>query len=185
MTLHADARSVLADWAAPDAAQAQLRERYLAHLDAHPDGMLRSAYPGHVTAGGLVIDHAGDRVLLNLHRKARRWFHFGGHCEPSDATLFGAAAREVREESGLTELRFHPEPVQLDVHTVAFCAAPDGSRRGEVDHLDVRYVAAAPPGAQEVVSEESLDVRWWPVGDLPELEPAMHGLIGRARSLLA
>jgi hypothetical protein len=38
--------------------------------------------------------------------------------------------------------------------------------------------------AREVVSEESLAVRWWPVGDLPELEPAMLDLIARARAIL-
>jgi 8-oxo-dGTP pyrophosphatase MutT (NUDIX family) len=179
VSLHADAHATLAAWDPPTPEQAALRARYLAHLEAFPDGMWRSAYPGHLTAGALVIDHTGSRVLLNLHRKAGRWFHFGGHCEPGDTTLFAAAAREVREESGLTGLRFHPDPVQLDVHTVAFCG-----ERGDVDHLDVRYVAAAPPGAREVVSEESLAVRWWPVDALPELEPAMHELIGRARAVL-
>ncbi|GAB3868161.1 NUDIX hydrolase [Nocardioides maradonensis] len=179
MTLHADALATLRGWTAPTDAQEQLRQRYVALLASTPDGVWRSAYPGHVTAGTLVIDESGEQVLLNLHRKAGRWFHFGGHCEPGDATLSGVALREAHEESGLTELRFHPEPVQLDVHTVAFCGD-----HGDVDHLDVRYVAAAPPDARHAVSDESLAVRWWPVGDLPELEPAMHELIARARAVL-
>jgi hypothetical protein len=32
----------------------------------------------------------------------------------------------------------------------------------------VRFVAVAPAGAVAVVSEESTDVRWWPVDALPE-----------------
>lgn len=179
MSLHADALATLRAWPAPTGEQEALRERYVHHLESDADGMWRSAYPGHVTAGALVLDEPGDRVLLNLHRKAGRWFHFGGHCEPADRTLHGVAEREAREESGLEVLRFHPEPVQLDVHTVPFCG-----ERGDVDHLDVRYVAAAPVDAREVVSEESLAVRWWPVGDLPELEPAMLDLIARARAIL-
>jgi 8-oxo-dGTP pyrophosphatase MutT (NUDIX family) len=179
VSLHADAHATLAAWVPPTPEQSTLRDRYQRHLEGAPDGMWRSAYPGHITAGALVIDDTGERVLLNLHRKAGRWFHFGGHCEPGDATLLGVAQREAREESGLTDLRFHPEPAQLDVHTVAFCG-----EHGDVDHLDVRYVAAAPADAEHAVSEESLAVRWWPVDALPDLEPAMHDLIRIARATL-
>ena len=101
--------------------------------------MYRTHFPDHLTAGVLVIDSPGEQVLLNLHRKAQRWFAFGGHCEPGDATLAGAALREGLEESGLDALRFDPVPAQLDEHPVPFC-----DRRGIVHHLDVRYVAAAP-----------------------------------------
>ncbi|GAA4093418.1 NUDIX hydrolase [Nocardioides kongjuensis] len=179
MSLHADALGVLTSWRAPDAVEEALRERYVAHLASTPEGMRRASYPDHITAGTLVIDATGERVLLNLHRKAGRWFHFGGHCEDDDATLAAVALREAHEESGLRELAFHPEPVQLDLHTVPFCG-----ERGDVNHLDVRYVAAAPVDATAVVSDESLAVRWWPVDDLPELEPAMHALIARARAIL-
>jgi 8-oxo-dGTP pyrophosphatase MutT (NUDIX family) len=179
VTLHADALATLSGWTAPDTAQDELRARFVAHLEGTADGMWRSSYPDHITAGALVIDGTGDRVLLNLHRKARRWFAFGGHAEPDDLTLADVAAREAREESGITDLRLVPSPAQLDVHPVPFC-----DPRGEVKHLDVRYVAIAPPAAREVTSEESLDVRWWPVDALPELEPGMVDLVGIARSLV-
>lgn len=177
--LHADALATLSSWTAPDAAQEELRERLVAHLRATPDGMWRSAYPDHLTAGTIVLDAAGDRVLLNLHRKAQRWFAFGGHAEPGDATLADVALREAREESGIDDLAFHGEPLQLDVHVVPFC-----DPRGGVSHLDVRYAALAPVDAREVVSDESLAVRWWPVEALPELEDSMVVLIHRARDLL-
>jgi hypothetical protein len=34
-------------------------------------------------------------------------------------------------------------------------------------HLDVRYLVRAPAGAVPVRSDESDDLRWWPVGSLP------------------
>lgn len=179
MTLHDDALATLRAWGAPDAGQEELRARFVAHLERTPDGMWRSSYPHHLTAGALVIDSAGERVLLNLHRKARRWFAFGGHAEDGDRTLADVAAREAREESGIPDLRLVPQPAQLDVHPVPFC-----DPRGEVHHLDVRYVAIAPPTAREVTSEESLDVRWWPIDALPELEPGMVDLVGLARTLV-
>lgn len=178
MSLHADALAALTTWSAPDAAQEQLRERYVAHLRAHPDGLERACRPAHLTAGVLVIDATGEHVLLNLHRKARRWFHFGGHLEADDATLAAAALREGREESGIDDLELHPEPAQLDAHVVEFCGAP-----GRVEHLDVRYVARAGAGVRPQVSEESLDVRWWPVDALPEdLEQRLHELLAIARA---
>ena len=51
-----------------------------------PTGCERACFPDHLTAGTVVLSADGDEVLLNLHRKARRWFAFGGHCEPGDAT---------------------------------------------------------------------------------------------------
>lgn len=174
--LHADAVTVLRAWSTSDSGQAALRDRFVAHLEQHPDGMRRSCVPAHVTAGALVIAADGEHVLLNLHRKARRWFHFGGHCDPDDVLLADVAAREAREESGIADLRLLPGPVQLDEHVVPFCAAGR-----EVHHLDVRYVAVAPPDAVHRVSEESVALRWWPVTELPDLEPAMLDLIGLAR----
>lgn len=179
MTLHADALAVLTGWAPPSPAQGALRDRYVAHLRAHPDGLERSCLPDHLTAGTLVLDASRDRVLLNLHRKARRWFAFGGHCEPADTTLAGAALREGVEESGLAGLRLDPVPLHLDEHAVDFC-----DPRGTVHHLDVRFAALAPPGAEHATSAESLDVRWWPVDALPELEAEMHDLIRLARERL-
>lgn len=179
MSLHEDALATLASWTAPDPEQELLRTRFVRHLHTTPDGMWRSSYPRHVTAGALVIDRDGTRVLLNLHGKAQRWFAFGGHAERGDVSLANVARREALEESGIVGLELDPVPAQLDVHPVPFC-----DPRGEVFHLDVRYVAVAPPEAEQVVSDESLDVRWWPVDGLPELEPSMHDLIAIARGRL-
>lgn len=173
--LHADARATLAGWAPPTREQAALRERYVAHLDAHPDGMTRACVPDHLTASTLVLSHDHTRVLLTLHAKARRWFQFGGHCEPGDATLAGAALREAGEESGLAGLAIDPVPVQLSEHAVPFCGPS-----GDVHHLDVRFLAVAGADAVHAVSEESLDVAWWPVGALPEPEPDLVELVALA-----
>jgi len=175
VTLHADALAVLTGWTPPSAPQAALRDRYLEHLRAHPDGMTKPCFPAHVTASCLVLSPDRSHVLLTLHAKARHWFQFGGHCEQADPTLAAAALREAGEESGLHALTLLPGPVHLDAHRVNFCH-PDGP----VDHLDVRYAAVAPYD-EPVVSDESLDVRWWPVDALPTDEPSMLELVALAR----
>jgi 8-oxo-dGTP pyrophosphatase MutT (NUDIX family) len=176
VTQHADALAVLAGWSAPDEAQERLRAEYVAHLEAHPDGCGKPCFPDHLTAGALVLSDDGRRVLLNLHRKARRWFAFGGHIEPEDPTLAAAAGREATEESGLPDLVVDPDPVHLSKHPVDFC-----SPRGTVQHLDVRYLAVVPAETVPVVSEESLDIRWFDVDDLPTDEPDMLELVSLAR----
>jgi len=172
VTLHADARSTLRSWAPPTAGLETVRRRFVAHLEAHPDGLTRDCRPDHITASTLVLSHDLASVLLTLHAKAGAWFQLGGHCEPGDATLAGAALREAAEESGIGDLRLDPVPVQLSEHAVPFCG-PDG----DVHHLDVRFVAVAPAYAKHSVSEESLDVRWWPVGALPHPEADLVELV--------
>ncbi|AGS71707.1 NUDIX hydrolase [Streptomyces collinus] len=147
MSLHDDAVLVLKGYGD----QEELRQVYLDHLDAHPDGMWKACGDGHVTASALVIDPERGRVLLTLHRKLRMWLQMGGHCEPSDATLADAALREGTEESGVAGLTLLPGgPVRLDRHHTP-CAW----------HLDVQYAALAPSGAVEAISDESLDLRWF------------------------
>jgi 8-oxo-dGTP pyrophosphatase MutT (NUDIX family) len=181
VTLHDDASAVLAGWPAPSPEQELARRRYVEHLAAHPDGLSRGCRPDHLTASTLVLSADGERVLLTLHAKAHAWFQLGGHCEPGDATLAGAALREATEESGITGLDLDPLPVQLSEHPVPFCGP---ARPGPVvHHLDVRFLAVAPEGAAAAVSEESLDVRWWPADALPDPQPDLVELValGRAR----
>jgi 8-oxo-dGTP pyrophosphatase MutT (NUDIX family) len=177
---HRDALTVLSRWASPTVEQAALREEYVAHLHAHRDGTSRDCSPAHLTCGAVVLDATGDRVLLTLHAKARRWFHLGGHLEPGDPSLAAAALREATEESGAEGLVLDPVPVQLDAHEVSFCGGLPATR-----HLDVRFLAVAPPGSEVAVSDESLDVAWWPVDGLPTEEASLHQLVDLARARLA
>jgi 8-oxo-dGTP pyrophosphatase MutT (NUDIX family) len=177
MSAHAEALAALRAWTPPTPEQSVLRDRYVSHLESRPDGLTRGCRPDHLTASTLVLSADGGSVLLTLHAKAHRWFQLGGHIEPSDATLAGAALREATEESGLTALRLDPVPVQLSEHPVPFCG-PDG----EVHHLDVRFLAVAPAGTAVEVSDESLEVRWWPADALPEPEADLVELVALARA---
>ena len=172
---------LLTGWIAPDAEQEALRRAYLEHLAAHPGACAKAGPPAHLTASALVVDAAGSATALVLHGKARQWFQPGGHLEAQDADLAAGALREAREETGLSRLRIDPVPLRLDRHGL-------GTAFGRCrEHLDVQFLvvadgaegvadgAAAGAASEEITgSAESLDVRGWPLEEVPDAHSVGH-----------
>jgi 8-oxo-dGTP pyrophosphatase MutT (NUDIX family) len=176
MSLHDSVIDALTRWDAPDPEQDALRHAILAFVLARPDACLRACEPGHITASALVLDHSGTHALLTLHPRIGRWLQLGGHCEESDSDIAAAALRESTEESGIEGLRIDPEMVALHVHPLT-CSLGLPTR-----HLDLQFVVRAPAGAQIVRSDESLDLRWWPLDAMPRDDPALVALAKAAQA---
>ncbi len=160
--LHADAVALLGAWHAPDHGQSALREAFLGLLAARPDATARACVPGHITASCVVLSADRASVLLTLHPRLGRWVQLGGHCEPGDASVHAAAAREATEESGIAQVAVEPWPVHLDVHPLT-CSLGVPTR-----HFDVRFLGIAPAGAVPAISTESDDLRFFPLDRLPD-----------------
>lgn len=114
----------------------------------------------------MMFDATLSHVLLTLHHRVGRWLQLGGHCEDSDETIVDVAVREAAEESGIAGLRLTPTLVRLDRHPIT-C-----SLGVPTFHLDVQFAAVAPASPDGrlpalTISEESADLAWWPVSDLP------------------
>ena len=168
------ARLEQADLPSPDPAAE--RERVLALLEAHGDELAdRTTTPGHLTGSALVVDAAGERVLVLLHAKLHRWLQPGGHAD-GDHELAGVALREATEETGIDGLEVLVPAVDLDVHAV-----DHGDALGEHLHLDLRFVVVAPPGAVERGNHESLGMRWVTPAELEGLADE-EGLVRLARA---
>lgn len=161
MSIRESAIAILTEWQAPNPAQDSLRHAVLAFVHARADSCRRACEPGHVTASTLVLDESGDRVLLTLHPRLGRWVQLGGHCEDDDGDIIAAALREATEESGIAGLHMAPDLIAVHVHPVT-CSLGVPTR-----HLDLQFAAHAPGGAQIAISDESVDLRWWPVNALP------------------
>jgi 8-oxo-dGTP pyrophosphatase MutT (NUDIX family) len=143
----------------------QHRERVVELVEAHPDVLLRTCVPGHLTGSAVVVDPAKGSTLLMLHRKLGRWFQPGGHAD-GDANLAHVAFREATEETGIEGLAVVVPAIDVDVHEVHL---PDGVHV----HLDVRYLVLAPADAVAPGNHESLQLAWVDRAGLEQLTPAV------------
>ena len=156
--------SLLVGYAEAWPAERNLAARFLTFVGTHPDCLLRTCAPGHITASAWI--EAADRsaCLLTHHRKLGRWLQLGGHCD-GDANLARVALREAVEESGIGDLAIDPLPVDLDVHVI-----PARGSEPEHLHLDTRFLIHAPTDARATASEESLELRWFAPEGLATIE---------------
>ncbi len=157
------ARAVVAGFVPVSPEQARARRATLSLLDETADPLGRQD-GGHLTGSALVVDAAGQRVLVLWHKKLGIWVQPGGHLD-GDGDLARSARREAVEETGISGLRLaSPLPVDLDVHHVA---PPDA---GPHAHHDVRFVVVAPPGAEPMANDEADRFRWLSLDEI-EADP--------------
>jgi 8-oxo-dGTP pyrophosphatase MutT (NUDIX family) len=180
MSVRESVIETLTGWPAPDFGQEALREAVLGFVLGRDDACRRECAAGHITASALVIDATGTQALLTLHPRLGRWVQLGGHCETGDGHIVSAAQREAVEESGVGDLEIDPDLIAIHVHPIT-CSLGVPTR-----HLDLQFIARAPADATIEVSDESLDLRWWPLDALPEnSDHALAQLVSLARRHIA
>lgn len=136
---------------------------------------------GHVTCGAVVTDRDGSLLLIR-HKALNTWLLPGGHLEPEDADLLGAALRELREETaiswdGTASSLDREVPIDIDVHSI-----PANPAKGEPAHwhADFRFAFQVERADVEVQLEEVDGYAWRPVTDAPTPE-----LVQKLSDLLA
>jgi 8-oxo-dGTP diphosphatase len=86
-----------------DVVEEQHRDQTLGWLTS-TDDIFRRAKPAtpapHLVSYGVLLDPAGERLLLVDHRLAGLWLPTGGHVEPEEDPA-QAVRREIREELGI------------------------------------------------------------------------------------
>lgn len=130
-------------------------------ITANADAFCRTNLVAHMTASAWVVNNARDRVLMVYHNIYDSWSWTGGHAD-GETDLLSVALREVREETGLENLRLLSDGIySLEVLTV------DGhEKRGEYVpshlHLNVTYLVEADEReALHICEAENSGVRWF------------------------
>ncbi|MGJ5696098.1 NUDIX domain-containing protein [Streptomyces sp. SID7815] len=88
-----------------------------------------------------------------------QWALPGGHVEPGE-TSCAAAARELAEEAGV-----YAAPEELT--QVGTWDDPARDPRGR--YVTVAYQLTVIPGTSAEAGDDAVNVRWWPLADLPPL----------------
>ncbi|MFJ2419187.1 NUDIX hydrolase [Streptomyces brevispora] len=123
----------------------------------------RQTFPMHVTAGALLVRDSAE-VLLIEHLAYGITLQPGGHLEPTDTTLVGAAIRELSEETGIDPAQI--VPVSMHPAYVEFGQVPARPAKDEPVHyhLDIGYAFATADAEVGCIQEsEVTGAAWYPL----------------------
>ena len=115
----------------------------------------------HLTASAWVVSPDRRQVLMAYHNIYKSWSWLGGHAD-GQRDLLAVSLREVREESGLTDLR----PVSPAIYSVEILTVDGHEKRGAYVsshlHLNVTYLLEADPALPVRKKEdENRAVAWF------------------------
>jgi ADP-ribose pyrophosphatase YjhB (NUDIX family) len=116
----------------------------------------------------------GEELLLVRRADNGRWTPVTGIVDPGEEPAV-AAAREAMEETGV-EIRVDRLAATGVAGEVTY---PNGDR---AVYLDLTFACTWLAGDAHVADDESVDVRWWPLDALPELQPVVLERIRAALS---
>jgi ADP-ribose pyrophosphatase YjhB (NUDIX family) len=108
-----------------------------------------------------VVLNEHDEVLLVRRADTGRWTLIGGILEPGEQPAVGLL-REIHEETAVEAAIDR----LVSVESLPPANYPNGD---QVQFLDLCFRCHPLRGEARVNDDESLEVRWWPLNDLPDL----------------
>lgn len=121
----------------------------------------RDNLSAHLTVSGWVVSPDRTQVLMAYHNLYDSWAWLGGHAD-GETDLLAVAIREVREESGLTQV----QPVSEEIFSVEILPVSGHEKRGTYVpshlHLNVTFLLEADPTqAVRCKPDENSRVAWF------------------------
>ncbi len=118
---------------------------------------------GHLTVGAFVYCKKEDKFLVLYHKDLKMYLCPGGHVDKEDATLYDASKRELKEETGLENLKVllinnKIMPFDIDIHLIPFNKRIN---MPEHYHFDFRYLFFVNDITDIIIDEkESKGYKW-------------------------
>ena len=120
----------------------------------------RSNLAGHLTGSGWIVDDSYSHCLLIHHKKLNRWLQPGGHAD-GNQNIQQVALKEVEEETGIKDILPVAGIFDVDVHLI-----PGHKGIPEHYHYDIRYLFITSKQTPLMISDESNDLKWFPLENL-------------------
>ena len=141
------------------------KQELLAWLDSGIDIYSRRCNAAHLTASAWVVSPDREKVLMAYHNLYNSWAWLGGHADGME-DLQAVAAKEVGEESGLTELT----PLGNGIFSLEILTVDGHEKHGRYVpshlHLNVTYLLEAEEDQPLRVCEaENSGVAWFSLAD--------------------
>lgn len=115
----------------------------------------------HMTASAWVLNKERTRVLMVYHNIYDSWSWLGGHAD-GERDLLSVAVREVKEESGIQNVR----PLSEDIFSLEILTVDGHEKNGSYVsshlHLNVTYLLEADEGENVAIKpDENSGVGWF------------------------
>lgn len=135
----------------------KLIPQFIELMNAKDNCFYRNCFnSGHITGSGLLINGAGDKVLLNHHKSHGKWLTFGGHAD-GEEDIAAVALREAIEESGIESIDFAQKEIfDIDIHPIPMNVEKQEDAH---HHFDIIFLLQAKTENFHL-SDESCDLRW-------------------------
>ena len=154
-------REIIANYTPCCEQEAHDKRMMLDCLDKRADVLERRDELCHFTASAWVVNPQRTKVLMLYHNIYQSWSWPGGHAD-GEEDLLGVALREVREETGLENVR----PAAEELYSLEILTVNAHFKKGKYVvphlHLNLTYLLEADE-AQDVHSkpDENSAVQWF------------------------
>ena len=131
-------------------------------------------FNGHVVVGGFIYAKKEKKFLVIYHNDLKMYLYPGGHIDNSDLNPLEAVKREIKEETGITNINEivlsdnNLIPIDINIHMIPYNERLDLK---EHYHYEFRYLFTI-DSIQEVTLDttESSSFKWIDINELKDNE---------------
>ena len=138
----------------------------------------RKNFEGHITASGYIYALKTSKLLLLEHKALNKYLQPGGHVEVIDDSIIDTARREIKEETGLSNLKNINIDEDVDVpFDINSHFIPENEKKKEEGHYhhDFRYLFVVENEENVILdSNESNNYEWIDINTI--LDSDLYGL---------
>lgn len=150
------------------------RELAIKYIELFGDILTRNNEIAHMTSSAFVVNRKMDKALMVHHNIFNTWSWTGGHAD-GEEDLLQVSVREVREETGVNNIRI----VNEDILSLDIIPVLGHTKKGEYIsahlHINIAYLLEADEKEPLVVkADENSGVKWIPLQEISEYSSEAH-----------